>query len=64
VGETFRNILGDVTVLAVEAPLLGPARVKMAVRDQQGFLRVGWHPLTVRWMHPAFMFRKVGFIQS
>ena len=62
VGDTFRNALGLVTVLDVDEGLLS-ARIKLNVLWRRE-RRVAWSPLTVRYMHPGFMFQKVGFINS
>ena len=58
IGETFRNVVGRVTVLEVEEKFLS-ARALIDVNGQRS-----WTPLTVRYTHPGFMFQKVGFINS
>ena len=58
IGQTFRNVLGYVTVLKVKE---GIFRAKALV-DVNGERH--WWPLTVRYLHPGFPFQKVGFLNS
>lgn len=58
IGEPFDNIDGTVTVLQVEEGWL-TARALFLVGD-----RKHWAPLIVRFLHPGFMFQKVGFVNS
>jgi hypothetical protein len=58
VGETFKNVLGFVTVL----------RVKEGIFSAQALVDVNgekhWWPLVVRYMHPGFMLQRILFIPS
>jgi hypothetical protein len=58
VGQTFRNVDGTQTLMRVEEGLFS-ARA-LFTRRGQSF----WSPLVVRFMHPGFMFQKIGFIPS
>ena len=58
IGEPFKNVDGTVTVLQVEEGWF-TARALFAVAG-----RKYWAPLTVRFMHPGFLFKKVGFVNS
>jgi hypothetical protein len=58
-GETFKNVLGYVTILKVREGIFS-AKVLVSINgdDPQ------WWPLTVRYLHPGFPFQKVGFLNS
>ena len=58
-GETFNNINGTFTLLEVTEGLFS---AKAMLRNSAG--TVITVPLVVRYMHPGFLFRKVGFIPS
>lgn len=58
IGLPFQNIMGTVTVLRVKEGVFS-AKALLDVNGHQY-----WTPLTVRYMHPGFMFQKIGFINS
>jgi len=58
IGEPFDNVDGTVTILQVQE---GWASAR-ALFNVDG--RKHWAPLTVRFMHPGFLFQKVGFVNS
>ena len=57
-GQTFRNVNGTNTLLRVKEGILS---AKALFNTERGPM---WVPLTVRYMHPGFLFQKVGFIPS
>lgn len=74
VGVPFRNIEGTLVILDVEDRGFGKAKVRREVLarnplDQSGGCGyapgdVRWVPLIVRYTHPGFFLRRVGFYPS
>lgn len=68
VGDTFTNIDGEHTLLAVQAGIFyGKALLRTTtVAGDYPTILLGerWVPLQIRYLHPNFMFQKVGFIPS
>jgi len=58
-GQSFNNIDGTFTLLEVQEGIFSATAT---LRNSAG--TVITVPLTVRYMHPGFLFRKVGFIPS
>ena len=61
-GTTFENIDGIHTLMQVKEGLFSARALFRS--SVQGARRDHWVPLVVRYMHPGFMFQKVGFIPS
>ena len=59
VGRPFDNVDGLVIVHAVNEGWFS-AQALISLNDS----KPSWHPLTVRYTHPGFMFQKIGFINS
>ena len=59
IGVPFSNIYGRVTIQAINEGWL-TAQALMSIDGE----KPAWTPLTVRYLHPRFMFQKVGFINS
>lgn len=68
-GETFRNIDGVHTLMRVREGFFR-AEALFLIRAEGDGPRYGslpryeWVPLVVRYMHPSFLFQKIGFIPS
>jgi hypothetical protein len=67
-GDTFRNVSGVHTILAVQ-PGLFSAKAEVRSQFVPGWRCdpgpvTRWLPLTVRWTHPSFFGQHVAFIES
>lgn len=58
VGETFTNVNGTQHLVRVREGLLSAQGLFVTPRGMV------WVPLTVRYLHPGFLFQKVAFIPS
>ena len=59
IGETYRNVHGDITLLSVVDESLFGARAVLKVNGKRVEV-----PLQVRYTHPAFFLQKIAFIPS
>lgn len=61
VGDTFENVDGRFKVIDIHEKGYGKAWIHLqCLRTGRSFVS----PLTVRYLHPAFLFQKIGFINS
>jgi hypothetical protein len=64
-GDSFTNVDGHHVVCAVRSGIFSASILMSTVpRGANMPLPPQWRPLTVRWTHPRFFGRHVGFINS